>query len=244
MIDQVELMDETTLFSTAPAARPPLLPFIADHHLPYLMPAIVFWVISKPDSRKSLVYGADCLSTGLTFHYIDTHGLLSKYKLHTPAEDLAKNRASKRDVIKFALIQQAAQCTLGYLTADSNEIYVPPESGVASWARRIHFVGTLVHQLLRSITIYFPWKNGNSKALNNPADDLGTLQLGIPPTAASFSALESVMAQTTYWALIPLSQYVAAMVLADTMQYFTHRAFHVNKWLYSMPQEHCTLYGH
>lgn len=238
-------MDETTLSSTAPAARSPLLPFIADHHLPYLVPAIVFWVIStSSDSRNSLVYAADWLSTGLIFHCIDTYGLLAKYKLHTPAEDLTKNRASKRDVIKFALIQQAAQCTLGYLMADGNEIYVSPMLGVASWTRKIHIVGTVVRQSLRSPSILVPWNNGGSKAFSEPAEALGTLQLGIPPTAASFSAVELLIAKITYWTLVPLFQYITAMVLADTMQYFTHRAFHVNRWLYSTSKEHCRLYGH
>lgn len=44
-----------------------------------------------------------------------------------------------------------------------------------------------------------------------------------------------VIAKLIYWVLVPLFQYAAAMVLADTMQYFTHRVFHVNRWLYSNP---------
>lgn len=42
-----------------------------------------------------------------------------------------------------------------------------------------------------------------------------------------------VIAKLVYWILVPLLQYAAAMVLADTMQYFTHRVFHLNRWLYS-----------
>ena len=52
------------------------------------------------------------------------------------------------------------------------------------------------------------------------------------PTA-NFSATEILTARLLYWVVVPLFQYISAMVLADTFQYFTHRAFHVNKWLYS-----------
>lgn len=49
----------------------------------------------------------------------------------------------------------------------------------------------------------------------------------------SFSVTEIFAAKALYWIIVPLLQYLAVMVLADTFQYFTHRAFHVNKWLYS-----------
>ena len=32
------------------SARPSLLPFLADHHLPYIVPAVVFWLISLFES--------------------------------------------------------------------------------------------------------------------------------------------------------------------------------------------------
>lgn len=48
-------------------------------------------------------------------------------------------------------------------------------------------------------------------------------------SAVSFTARELIFAKTIYWVLIPMMQYILAMVLADMFQYFTHRAFHVNK---------------
>ena len=49
----------------------------------------------------------------------------------------------------------------------------------------------------------------------------------------NFSAWELIAARLLYWVVVPLFQHISAMVLADTFQYFTRRAFHVHKWLYS-----------
>ena len=36
--------------------RPSLIPFLADHHLPYLIPAVVFWIISVSKPLKDVNY--------------------------------------------------------------------------------------------------------------------------------------------------------------------------------------------
>ena len=184
---------------------------------------------------------------GLVFHYIDTHRLLAKYKLHTPAEDLRKNRATRQDVIKFALLQQAAQCALGYWMADDQELHIPDDYMVASWAKRIRFFQSLSYQWLNtvsmqlfSIEIYPKGYDSLTTAAFSPrtfappAPNVShILDTRIGQVSAPLSALEMVTAKTAYWVLVPVLQYIAAMFLADSMQYFTHRAFHVNKWLYS-----------
>ncbi|KAL8884210.1 MAG: hypothetical protein Q9215_007692 [Flavoplaca cf. flavocitrina] len=221
--------DFTALPSADLGPRASLLPFLADHHLPYLVPAIFYWLIS------------------FVFHYIDTRGLFTKYKLHTSAEDLTKNRASRKDVIKFALIQQAAQCTLGYLMADDSEQFVSPEYAVALWAQRLRNIEVMVTRCVPYIGYLWPWaayeSNGSGYAsssairegtlgnlLSNTTQAFDTSQMAPTP----FTSQEILFANAMYWVLVPFFQYIAAMVLADTFQYFTHRAFHVNKWLYSM----------
>ncbi|CAL8580637.1 Sphingolipid C4-hydroxylase sur2 [Xanthoria parietina] len=207
--------------------RASLLPFLADHHLPYLVPVIFYWVIS------------------FIFHYIDTRGLFSRYKLHTSAEDLTKNRASRKDVIKFALIQQAAQCTLGYLMADDSEQFVSPEYATASWAQRFRYMRAIIQRSVPYMSNLWLWTGYGTKGSGNasPAgvwqdalgDLLGNTTRGLDTSRigpAPFTPQEVMFAKAMYWVLVPLFQYVAAMVLADTFQYFTHRAFHVNKWLY------------
>ena len=184
--------------------------------------------------------------TGLAFHYIDTRGFLSKYKLHTPVEDLTKNRATRRDVIKFALIQQAAQCLLGYLTA-VREPFVPHDYGVALWAQKVHYSGIFAKEVIRYIGLDLKWVLNESQGYG-----IGYTAAFVQDTRSSrisnfsrvvsehtdeptlnFSAWELMAARSLYWIVVPLFQYISAMVLADTFQYFTHRAFHVNKWLYS-----------
>ena len=186
------------------------------------------------------------LRIGLTFHYIDTRGFLSKYKLHTPVEDLTKNRATRRDVIKFALIQQAAQCLLGYLTA-VREPFVPHNYGVALWAQKIHSFGIVAREAMRYIGLDLEWVLNESQgygigyttafAQDTWSCHISNLSRVVgehtnQPTV-NFSAWELMAARLLYWIVVPLFQYISAMVLADTFQYFTHRAFHVNKWLYS-----------
>ena len=186
------------------------------------------------------------MRTGITFHYIDARGFLSKYKLHTPAEDLTKNRATRRDVIKFALIQQAAQCLLGYLTA-AREPFVPHDYGVALWAQKIDYFGMAAGEVMRYAGLDLEWILNESQGygmgytaafaqdiwsshISNFSQVVGERPDG--PTV-NFSAWELIAARLLYWVVVPLFQYISAMVLADTFQYFTHRAFHVNKWLYS-----------
>ncbi|KAL8710616.1 MAG: hypothetical protein Q9220_004840 [cf. Caloplaca sp. 1 TL-2023] len=208
-------------------SRGSLLPFLADHHLPYLLPAVFYWIIS------------------FLFHFIDTRGFLAKYKLHTSAEDLTKNRASRRDVIKFALIQQAAQCTLGYLMADGSEQFTSPPYVIAQWAQGLRVAHLLVLQWTQPMWSQMPWIVRGLK-LSQPfhaapvlQDSLGELlnntTKGVSHAAATsptFTAQELLFGKAMYWILVPMFQYVAAMILADTFQYFTHRAFHINKWLY------------
>ena len=226
-------------------SRTSLLPFLADHHLPYIVPAVCFWVISKVSSKPGHEATiAD--SSGFVFHFIDTQGLLSTYKLHTSAEDLTKNRASRKDVIKFALIQQAAQCLLGYLMADDTEQFVSPQYAIALWAQRLRHVQLLFFQGVQSVGLNLPWimsasewwKPTTSFAFSQDPSR-GFLRVSTQLVAKSadialpYTSNELMFAKVIYWILFPLAQYLSAMVLADTFQYFTHRAFHVNKWLYS-----------
>lgn len=183
--------------------------------------------------------------TGLVFHYIDTRGFLAKYKLHTSAEDLTKNRASRKDVIKFALIQQAAQCVLGYMMADDTELFVPSEHAVAQWARRLRAVELLFLQCIHTAGFDISWL-GFGVTASKPASPMVPRQdlFGLRARNATQSIVnrndvvaytpgELLVAKAIYWTLFPLFQYVLTMILVDTFQYFTHRVFHVNKWLYS-----------
>lgn len=224
-------------------SRASLLPFLADQHLPYLVPAVFFWVIGKfTPQRKCTLYvmSTEIGRIGLVFHYIDNRGLLSQYKLHTSAEDLTKNRASRKDVIKFALIQQAAQCLLGYLMADSTEQYLSPQYAITTWAQRLQSVELRSSQWIHFLASYESKMSEAVFPVALPQDPLSALFKDTAHTllwpddgTMAFTSRHLILAKAIYWVLYPFFQYISAMVLADTMQYFAHRAFHANRWLYS-----------
>ncbi|KAL8668795.1 MAG: hypothetical protein Q9168_006588 [Polycauliona sp. 1 TL-2023] len=171
---------------------------------------------------------------GFGFHYIDTRGLFSKYKLHTSAEDLTKNRASRKDVIKFALIQQAAQCTLGYLMADDTELFVSPQYATVLWAQRLRHIELTVTQWIPYISRFWPgsayelkgpgdispsvfWQDTLGHSLRNTTQGLDISRMDPAP----FTSQEMIFAKAMYWVLVPLFQYIATMVLVDTFHHQT-----------------------
>ncbi|SLM38731.1 sphinganine hydroxylase [Lasallia pustulata] len=210
------------------APRPSIFPSLADHHLPYIVPALVYWII------------------GLTFHYIEKTDFLSAYKLHTPAEFLKKNRATRRDVIKFALIQQAGQILLGYWMAEASEVFHSDHYSVAAWALTIRRIQVFLAHLIHYFGFTSVWaaqtragteavfansviQDSISACLHNSSQ---AAYVGCTAGAASFTRWEWASAELVYWIIVPAIQYATAMALADSFQYFTHRTFHVNKWLY------------
>ncbi|KAI9755869.1 MAG: hypothetical protein M1815_004530 [Lichina confinis] len=49
---------------------------------------------------------------------------------------------------------------------------------------------------------------------------------------AKFTKSEAALASALYWIIVPAIQFAVALFLADTWQYFTHRLFHQNRFLY------------
>ena len=101
-------------------SQPNLLPFVADYHLAYLLPIVIYWVI------------------GLTFHVFDTYGWFSQYKTHTPAEFLKRNHATLSNVLKYAIIQQIAQCIFGWVMSGGPELVYSHEYYIAQWVQTVH----------------------------------------------------------------------------------------------------------
>lgn len=149
-------------------------------------------------------------------------------------------------MIKFAIFQQTCQCALGYLTSTA-EPFVPHEYGIAAWARTIRYGEILAARWMQNVGIDVAWITDDSKGIGGALAIASTLGPGnsyvgnisqvapvpIGMDTMHFSVPETIAAQSLYWVIVPLFQYLAVMVLADTFQYFTHRAFHENKWLYS-----------
>lgn len=210
--------------------KPSIVPHLPDSYLAFILPAVTYWIVS------------------LTFHYIDVKGYCSRYRLHTPAEYLKRNRASKADVIKVALFQQACQCFLGLLIA-RDELSTSSEYDIAVWARRVRLARRMVPGLLSILGID---STRLANAVSEISPSLGAVLLGgiyigssnatVDVTADSVSAErvvapfvrgEIIIAELLYYVLVPILKFFVALALADTWQYVTHRLLHANKFLYS-----------
>ena len=133
--------------------------------------------------------------------------------------------------------------------ADDTEQFPSDEYGIVTWALRIHYVRHLSTCWMRFLGFASDWIINESKRTdpafnqlfiqNLPSHRMGNISHTNDSTTtgiSTFSQSEWAFAEVMYWMIVPLLQFIFAMVLADTFQYFTHRAFHVNKWLYSEHQ--------
>ncbi|KAK1807080.1 Sphingolipid C4-hydroxylase sur2, partial [Friedmanniomyces endolithicus] len=77
---------------------------------------------------------------------------------------------------------------------------------------------------------------------------------GQPTTVPAFASWELLAGRAIYHLLIPTLQFVTAICIVDTWQYFIHRAMHMNKYLYTaihsrhhrlyVPYAYGALYNH
>jgi sphinganine C4-monooxygenase len=207
---------------------PPLLPFISDTHLALALPIIAYWSVS------------------LFFHIIDTYDLFPQYRLHTPAELLKRNHASRWDVLRDVILQHIIQTVTGLLLAymDPEPTFGKEDYNVTVWAQRIRV-------LQRGIPVMFSLLGVNSgdlgKKLGGSSSMLaGALAGGRYPQlnqavvfggevvlAPAFANWEIQVAKFIYWIAIPTLQFLAAITILDSWQYFLHRGMHMNHYLYS-----------
>lgn len=211
---------------------PDLLWWCPDHILTLLLPILAYWIVS------------------LFFHFIDTYDLFPQYRLHTPAELIARNHASRGDVFRDVILQQIIQTVFGLaLTVFDPEPTFGKESyDVAVWAQRIRISERAIPTILGMIGLN---ANGMAKNLAASSPNISGLVAGgqYPSlqqmvthngevlSVPAFAAWEVVAAKTIYYWLIPALQFGVGTFIVDSWQYFWHRAMHINKWLYSM----CTL---
>ncbi|TVY94332.1 Sphinganine C4-monooxygenase [Lachnellula willkommii] len=143
----------------------------------------------------------------------------------------------------MALFQQATQITLGYLTADDKEVFYPHVYHVERLVQNINAA-----QLFLTGVFCNPSSgpfSAPSKAIaicpnlhysNTTATSFGSLlpqqTINDLVTAGSqHTQWQWLASQLIYWVLIPTFQFLFALILADTFQYFMHRAMHT-RWLY------------
>ncbi|CAE6394165.1 unnamed protein product [Rhizoctonia solani] len=167
---------------------------------------------SKPDlldwaSDKHLSLAAPIIAYwvySMFFHALDTLEMpfFEKYRIHESEEVKSRNLVSRIDVIKAVVLQHVIQTILGLVHLD----------GSGSESSYNHTAG---------MRYWAPWV-------------VHVVRLACGPMTAE-NILESYghqLVHFTYWWFIPGVQFMFALFVMDTWQYFLHRLFHVNKYLY------------
>ena len=202
--------------------RGDFLPWITDFWLSLVLPVVVYWAMS------------------LFFHAIDVYDLFPQYRLHTPEEILKRNHASRYEVARDVIIQQAIQVATGAFLAWSEppEMTGRSEYDVAVWATRVRLAQRALPGLLGFLGL-----NATAMAKNMSSSHpllAGILAGGYYPSllaagssAPSFAPWEIATAKIIYHLLIPGLQFFVAVFFLDTWQYFLHRLMHTNRWMYS-----------
>jgi len=110
--------------------RPALVSGIPDSILALVAPIVGYWVLS------------------LFFHALDVSGWqwLDKYRIHESAEVKNRNLATRSEVVRAVLLQQAIQTMLGlvWVTEDVHK-------GAGSWRGEMEDVGTVFVRVVRFV---------------------------------------------------------------------------------------------
>ena len=201
--------------------QPSLIPYISDAYLTLALPIIAYWAVS------------------LFFHFIDEWDIFPQYRLHTPAEVLKRNHATRWEVFRDVIIQQMIQTVVGIaLTVFDPEPMVGKEDyDIAVWAQRVRLAQRVVPGMV-AVLGFDAGQISKDMAISHPvlAGFLGggqynlfeSTEKGSVPTFASW---EIVAAKVMYHIGIPALQFLFGVLVVDTWQYFWHRAMHLNKWL-------------
>ncbi|KJY00784.1 sphinganine hydroxylase Sur2 like protein [Zymoseptoria brevis] len=227
----------------------PLLPGVPDAYTTLVLPIIAYWGVS------------------MIFHCIDELDLFPQYRLHTPAEVLKRNHVSRWDVFRDVVIQQVIQTLFGLVLAliDPVPQVGREEHDVAWWAQKIRIAQRAIPAVLGTLGVdgkTLASSMGASHAMFAGALAGGAypdltqtvMVMGEQTLAPAFAEWELSLAKALYHLVIPGLQFLLAIMVVDTWQYFLHRAMHMNKWLYTkfhsrhhrlyVPYAYGALYNH
>jgi len=217
---------------------PSLIPNLPDKILVLILPVIAYWSLS------------------LVFHYIDVNDFFEKYRLHTPAEVLKRNRVSINEVIREVLIQHFVQTLTGWLFTliEPIDMFGSQEYDIHVWAQRIRMSQRMIPKVLSIVgidalalsSVLFPSRPMLAGLLAGGyypnLKTISTVQ-GHTGVVPAYAAWEMVYAKSIYWVIVPAMQLLLAVLIIDTWQYFLHRAMHMNQYLYrTLHSRHHRLY--
>ncbi|KLU82044.1 hypothetical protein MAPG_01123 [Magnaporthiopsis poae ATCC 64411] len=249
MANSTAMPDLPPLPSYAVSPMPDLLPFVSDFWLSIVLPHIAYWVLS------------------FIFHMIDVYDLFPQYRLHTPEEITQRNHATRFEVARDVLVEQAIQIATAAFLSLTDEVQLVGKENydVAVWATRIRlaqralppilgFVGLNAAAISKSMATTHPLLSGVFAGGRYPSLTMELNGVSGGPQVPAFAAWELTLAKLIYWILLPAFQFWLAVAFLDTWQYFWHRAMHVNKWMYTnwharhhrlyVPYAYGALYNH
>ncbi|MCJ1250031.1 hypothetical protein MMC30_007257 [Trapelia coarctata] len=213
----------------------PLSTHISDFALSLIIPLVVYW------------------ATSLVFHWIDTQDLFSEYRIHTSTEEKARNTASRLEVLRGVVVVQIIQTALGValgLLLGTEDGTGKDEHDIAVWTARLQIARQAIPYLLTAVGID---ADGLGEKLSRSGLNVAALLVGGPDLAKSTGDGESgaelpteremTISRLIYWYGVPMIQFISAVSIADTWQYFGHRWEHTNRrWYKNVHHIHHTLY--
>jgi sphinganine C4-monooxygenase len=208
--------------------RPSLIPGLTDGHLKLLAPPIIYWIF------------------GGFWYLVDRWDLFPRNKIHTPEEELKRNRVTLREVCINMLKQQGLQLGMGFFTMPEHakiEFVGRQAYDIAVWARRLRYVEQLLPNLLAVTGIdsgsmanrlagSYPYLAGALRGGDYPWLTQTVMTDGVMQTVSAFTSGELLFGQAMYWVVVPIFRLGLAIALIDLWQYSVHRLLHTNKWLY------------
>ncbi|KAI0016671.1 fatty acid hydroxylase superfamily-domain-containing protein [Xylariomycetidae sp. FL0641] len=225
-----------------------LVSWMPDFYMSIIAPIVAYWAVS------------------VFFHLIDVYDLFPHYRLHTPAEILQRNHATRYEVFRDVIVQQIIQAGMAVVLGltDPPQLTGMEEYDVAVWATRVRLAQRAVPAVLGVLGLNAATISKNM-AVSHPllagalaGGHYPFLTTGLDATTGSsvpaFAAWEVAVAKFIYHAAIPFVQFTVAVVVLDTWQYWLHRIMHTNKWLYTtfhsrhhrlyVPYAYGALYNH
>ena len=210
-------------------SQPNIISWLADPYLTLACPVIAYWAVS------------------MVFHVIDVYNLFPQYRLHTPAELLKRNHATRWEVCRDVLLQQVIQTLFGIALSflEDDPLTGKDDYNVAVWAQRIRIAQSGIPAILATLGVNagglsskmamgYPTAS-NILAGGHYPSLLQTIAVnGELIAAPAFASWEMTVAKAIYWVGIPAVQFAVATMIVDAWQYFCHRAMHMNHWLFSM----------
>ena len=220
--------------------REHLLAPLPDNVLSLILPVIAYWGLS------------------MIYHFLDVNDYFVEYRLHTPAEVLKRNKVTRWEVVRDVVLQQVIQTVAGlaFVHFDAAETVGREEYDVAVWAQRLRIAQKAIPSLLALVGVD-AISLGKSVSQNGYTMLAGALaggsypgvtqsiilDNGVKAVAPAFASWELAVAGFIYWYFVPTLQFILAISIVDTWQYFLHRAMHLNRWLYGMSDVSKLIHG-